>query len=256
MADWDDARAKQDDYLKSNIHNQARQALGGGRPRFSPFLEEREQALARQSLNRDSCQSFLFFGGAEGCERMVLGVFPEGVSPEPSAFPIRAVRITSTGDAALSHRDYLGSLMALGIERDCIGDIAVTGRAAVVFLLEKAALFVTLNLTRIGRCAVVLEEIACDGITVEQETVELSGTVSSLRLDCVLSLLLNKSRRVAEEAIAARLVKVSGLEAASGAKRLSPGAVIVVRGVGKFILGEECRKTKKDRLFITIQKLV
>lgn len=255
MAEKDQRR--QDEYFKSNIHNLIGQAVDRGYPRFSLFLEEREVPMAEEILRHNRWENYLFSGGVEGCERVMLGVFPEEFPPDAGMFPITALEIRHKApDVRLSHRDYLGALMSLQIKREHIGDIVVKEDSAVVFLSDSVAEFVRQNLDRIGRCSVSITDADRDSVEIRREFQTISGTVSSLRLDCIVAMLLNKSRRIAEEALQAGRVKVNGSEVQNGAKQLSPGDVISLRGSGKFILGDDCKRTKKDRLFITIQKLV
>lgn len=247
---------KQDDYFKSNINNFIEQAVLRSSPRFSEFFDERQRGMAEEILRHNKWDRFLFFGGADGCERVMLGVFPETVSAEEARFPILAFQIVNTAGETLSHRDYLGALMSLQIKREKIGDIVVEGNRATVFVARDIAPFLQLNLTKIGRCAIRLHPVELGQVTVKREYEPVQGTVSSLRLDCVVAFLLNRSRRVAEEAIASHLVKVNGTEASSGARQLAHGDTVVIRGKGKFLLNGEIRKTKKDRLFLTVNRLV
>ena len=84
-------------------------------PVFSEFLSEGEAACAEKFLRYICCDRYRFFGGYEGAQRVVLCVFPEYCEPEDSEYPIRLVRFDSRAAGGLSHRDYLGSLMGMGI---------------------------------------------------------------------------------------------------------------------------------------------
>ena len=104
---------------------------------FSRFYDGGEQAVLMDSklFSGSEC---CFFGGEESCERRILGVFPEWEEPSYEAYPLKAVRISFSYKKELSHRDYLGSLMGLGIERNRIGDIFVYDDGAVVFVHDRA----------------------------------------------------------------------------------------------------------------------
>lgn len=250
---------KQDAYLRSNIQNLIDQADHYDRPSFSNFLDEREQELAREILRHNRWQAWCFYGGIEGCERQMLGVFPDGVPVGTEAFPLAALEVNVRfPDPQLNHRDYLGSLMALQIRREHLGDIVVEPRRAIVFVSAHMADFITQNLNTVGRCPVVVRHTSPEdlaGLTNHPTFEELQGTVSSLRLDCIVAFVLKKSRKIAEEVIASGKVKVNGLEALNGARPLSFGDKLSIRGSGRFILGEENKRTKKDRLFIVVRKL-
>ena len=80
--------ARQDDYLRSNIQNMVQLAENQYYPRFSAFLDERQQTIAEQVLRRLACTNYLFYGGADHCDRLMLGVFPSDMEPDPTLFPI------------------------------------------------------------------------------------------------------------------------------------------------------------------------
>lgn len=247
--------SRQDDYLRSNIQNMVQSAERQYYARFSLFLDERQQALTEQVLRRLSCTNYLLYGGAEHCERLMLGVFPSGMELDSTLFPIVPLVARSLKET-FSHRDCLGSLMGLGIKRASVGDIWVNGTAAVLFLTEDVADFVRSALFRIGRIPVSVESPREEELfrTVSYE--ERSGTVASLRLDCIAAFIMSKSRTQACALIAAGLVSVNRVPVTQPAKQLSPGDQIVIRGFGKCYLGTQIRTTRKDRLSITIQKLV
>lgn len=148
--------------------------------------------------------------------------------------------------------------MALQIRREHLGDIVVEPERAIVFVSEHMADFMIQNLHEIGRCPVTVRRAAPDDVeslTRQQEFEDIRGTVASLRLDCIVAFVLHKSRKIAEEVLAAGRVKVNGLEAVNGSRQLSFGDKISIRGSGRYILGEENKRTKKDRLFIVVRKL-
>lgn len=245
---------KQDDYLRSNVGNLILSARTGYRPRFTSFLDERQREIAQELLNHYRCESYLFYGGTEGCGRVMLGVFPDGEEADPGQFPIAALRVSPKGKTTtLTHRDYLGALMSLQIKRETIGDILPEEDGAVIFVNEDIAEFIRLNLAEIGRCSVKVEECAGEITARTQEFDEITGTVPSLRLDCVVALVMRKSRSIAVRAIESGLVRLNYVETENAAKQLSGGDVISIRGLGKFILTDEIRTTKKERNLITVQ---
>lgn len=246
---------KQDDYLKSNISNLILAVRGSDRPRFTSFLDERQQVLAHGLLNHYRCENSLLFGGAEECGRKMLGVFPDGMESERGLFPIAVLRVDfwSKEPVVLTHRDYLGALMGLQIKREVIGDILTDEMGAFLFVSADIADFVRLNLDEVGRASVKVAQHKGEISIKPQEFDEITGTVSSLRLDCVCALLMKKSRSIASRTIESGLVRVNYLETENVSKQLSGGDVISIRGMGKFILTNEIRSTKKERNLITVQ---
>ena len=90
-------------------------------PKFSGFLDLRQQKIAQYVASSVKADSFVFFGGFENAERKMFGVFPDYIIDKNSQFPIDCIEISHS--RPLSHRDFLGSLMSLGIKREIIGDI-------------------------------------------------------------------------------------------------------------------------------------
>ena len=95
--------------------------------RFSAFLTEGEAALAERFLRYGGFSHFMMWGGFEGAQRVMLGVFGEYEEPMAEEFPLAAVKFRFRECDSLSHRDFLGSLMSLGITRNQIGDIILLG---------------------------------------------------------------------------------------------------------------------------------
>ena len=93
------------------------------RPSFVGFLDERQALLALKAAERQSDVRFALEGGYEGAARVMFGAFPPFAEPEWEAFPLEAVTVCFRAGAQLSHRDLLGSLMSLGVERDVLGDL-------------------------------------------------------------------------------------------------------------------------------------
>lgn len=245
----------QDEYLKANISNMIKAAVYKNQVRFTDFLDEAQQAEAERYLKKEGYYSYLFFGGAEDCVRRALAVFPTDISLEADSFPISAVRVEYSNKCELSHRDFLGSLMGLSIQRCCVGDIIVGDGRTIIFVVEHMADFIIMNLTRVGKNNVSAALGSGDEIVKTQEFIELAGTVSSLRLDCIVAFLLSKSRDVAADAIAAQLVSVNCFLTDDLSYSVKPGDTVVIRKKGKFIIGEETKLTKKGRLYITAKQL-
>ena len=247
---------KEDAFFRSHIQNLIVQANARTAPRFSSFLDERQASMAEEILRHNRCsEPGLFFGGAEDCERVMLGVFPEEIPQDTGCFPIAAIHVRVPGPA-LTHRDYLGSLMALQIKRETLGDIVRQGDGAILFAAESVAAFICLNLERIGRSSARAETVTDFRLERSGRWEERVGTVSSMRLDCIAALLMNKSRGMAAEAIEAGLVRINGLECLSVSRQVDPEDRITIRGYGRFLLDGGEKRTKKDRILLTVRKQV
>lgn len=193
----------------------------------------------------------VLFGGIEDASRQMVAFISEYDEPD---FPISAVRIYSPRIKSLSHRDFLGSILGLGIKREKCGDIVILENECYAITHRDIASFIASNLTKVGREGVKCEECGLSDIKLPEKSFEpVTGTVATLRLDAVVSLFAGKGRSQAAELISAGFVFVNGILAGKNDMRLNEGDVISVRGYGKASL-EIGGKSKKDRTFITLNK--
>ena len=193
----------------------------------------------------------VLFGGTEDSERQMVAFIDEY---DDADFPIGAVRVTSPALKNLSHRDFLGSVLGLGIKREKCGDIIICDDVCYIILHRDIASFVASELVKVGRVGVKCTECALSDIILpEKSFTPISGTVASLRLDAVVSHFAGKGRSRAAELISAGFVFVNGILCEKNDMHLADGDTISVRGCGKATL-EVSGKSKKDRIFITLHK--
>ena len=194
-------------------------------------------------------QEPVLFGGFEGAERQMVAFVPEYEEP---CFPISALKLTSPMLKSLTHRDYLGSVLGLGIKREKCGDIIMGENSSYIILSDDICSYAATNLTKVGRVGVKAEEVSLSEIVLPERSFKsLSGTVSSLRLDAVSSLFYGKGRSKAAEIISGGLVFVNGILSSKSDMKLKDGDVISIRGKGKATLSVG-GTSKKDRIFITL----
>ncbi len=240
-------------YLSVHIADMQRLAQKSGVPRFSAFLNEREAIVAERAVRGSLC----FYGGYEGAMRKVCGVlegtYAQDLPPE-DIFPVQAVTFSFRKSDRLTHRDFLGALLALGIDRKLLGDILVAEGYAVVFLLDTAGQLV-LGVDKIGKTGVTAES----GITKplpEQKTQKIETTVSSLRLDCIVSAAANTSRERSAALIRSGMVNADFSPCTNVSAEVKENTVISIRGSGRFRLTGISGETRKGRIRITIEKYV
>lgn len=221
-------------------------------PKFLGFLTPDELSVALKCLNNS--ERYDFFGGYEGAERVLLGFMPDWC--EELVYPITALSFKYRECDKLTHRDFLGSLMALGINRETVGDILVSDGRAVVFLLNETAKFVLSQISKIGRVGVTVSEGFTEPLPNAGKKQEMSVTVASLRLDCVVSALCSLSRKEASQKIADGLVFVNSICIQKPTHTLASGSKVTVRQKGRFeiISGEE--HSKKGRIILRYSKYV
>ena len=230
--------------------------------RYTDFLSPSEAAeglkAAREVSGRNAAYTgnVRAFGGAEGCERVMLrfGDPEEFGYEEP--FPIRIVRARTPGKFSdeLTHRDYLGALMNLGIRRDTVGDIRLDGNDAWIFAEEAVAPFIVENLTRVKHTAVrcVIEEALPDDVLPKREPVSVNA--ASPRLDGILAHLLHQSRGKTKELFAQHAVLLNGYECTSESEVPKENDVIVVRGYGKFLYRGVTGRTRKGGVVMELER--
>lgn len=244
-------------FLSAHITDLAEISRRTGVPRFSRFLNEREMIVARQAARTVNADP-IFFGGYDGAARTMCGFF-EGTyaeeMPEQSKlelFSLRAVTFLFRSCDKLSHRDFLGSILNIGLERSVLGDILTGEDHAVVFCLETAAQPV-LDLTKIGRVGVKAES----GITKELPKAKfetLDRTVSSLRLDRLVAACANLSGDRSASLIKSGQVSADFSVCLNVSSIIKESTVLSIRGHGRFKIKEIVGETKKGKIRVLIEK--
>lgn len=250
------ARNDEERFLMRHVEDLARTAYSRGIARYSGFLSDREQDLARAALGRAGVQEgFRFEGGWPEAERKVLCLEPEDCF---GSVPVCCVRLQCRalpGAVLPAHKDYLGSLMGLELRREALGDIVLPENepgTAYVFALEPAARLICRELFQAGRTELTTRRLEADEVpefpVAERE--RRTATVSSLRLDAVLSAMLHCSRGVASELIEAGRVEINHLPQDKPHAAVYQDDVFTVRGKGRYRLTALPGKSKKERLII------
>lgn len=199
---------------------------------------------------------YCFMGGYSYAERQVL-VF--GYDEAYIDCPICALKISvKTGiGRLLTHRDFLGALLGLGIKRETVGDIILKNFGAYVLVTKEISEFICCHLTSIGRYhKIEVEEIPFDQMEIEPPKVkECLTTVSSLRIDVIFAAAFNLSRAEVAKYLQNDKGKLNGISAKTS-QLMKVGDIGTLRGYGKIRLATVGSTTKKDRLHITIEKYI
>ncbi len=238
--------------LISHILDLAERCGRAGAVMYSPFLNPKEFKLAESRCRGDF--TIKAFGGYDDAERRLMALCPNGAD-EPD-YPLCAVRLVAKDGTVYSHRDYLGAVLSLGIKREKVGDIITKEDCAIVFCHSDVAEFICLNLNKVASGSVVCTLCRAEEIVVERRFNVKSASVASLRLDCVLSAAIGKSREVSCELIGKGLVQLNYDIAKSASVRVQSGDVISARGYGKLIVETDNDTTRKGRVKITIKHFV
>ncbi|MBQ7751590.1 MAG: hypothetical protein IJR79_01290 [Clostridia bacterium] len=241
-----------DDIFLNKMRDVARLCDKYRTARFSAFLDAREQELLK-----NNGISGTLFGGYEGAERRVLGVFPDWQEVCFSEYPIDLIKFTPKFDISLSHRQYLGTILSLGIERDKIGDILAEPEFSYVFLSSDISEFVAENVKKVGRCGVFAEFADIKSCQMPQKKFEIiSAIVASMRLDAVISGILNKSRNDVKNMILSGRVSVNHFETEKTDFIVKEGDLLSIRGFGRAEIFEIGNKTRSDKIHITYKKYI
>lgn len=220
---------------------------------FSRFYDGAEQVILKD--NKLINQGAFLYGGHTECERKILGVFPDWQEPDTEEFPISLIKISLGFSKNLTHRDYLGSLMGLGIERDRIGDIVVCDKEAYVFVHNSVSDYVINNLKKIGSCGVKLCYHNINDFVYPEGKYTLNNVVvASTRLDAVVGAAANLSRSKAANLIEKDKVSVDHRPINDCSKKVNQGELLSIRGFGRYQVEQINGETRSGRLHLTIKK--
>lgn len=224
---------------------------------FTEFLSLDEQS-ALKSIERELC-FFTLFGGASGCERVIARFGNPDEFGYEEDFPVVALKIQpklKKFSDELTHRDFLGSLMNLGIERKYLGDIIVKDNCAYVFIIEKFKDYIIENLSKVKHTVITIEvaQKIPEGELFITESISIP--VSSLRLDCLIAGVYNLSRSQVTELFLAKKVFVNGRLIENISHLPKEKDVISLRGFGRFIFSSTGGTSKKGRIYVNLEKFV
>ena len=250
------ARSPEDDALLARVLDKYELRQKSGAMQHSRFLSERDRLCCEPVLRELEAEA-LFWGGYAEAERTVL-IFPADwqtaeTACSGSASPLAVLRASWRSGEELSHRDFLGALMGLGIERDMVGDILPRPGSCDIVLLREIAPYVLQNLSSAGRASLTLAETE-EAEAREAEFRLLRDTVASVRLDAVVGCGFGLSREKASAAIRAGKVFLNGLECLKPDRSVEAGSRITLRGLGKMELSEVGGLSRKGRTQIVIKR--
>lgn len=222
---------------------------------YTPFLSLSQQQVFHAITHEISYAGYAMEGGAPDCERkMIRFGSVENLGYEEN-FPIACLEmqpVTPKFADALTHRDFLGAIMNLGIERATIGDIFVEEKRGILFCQEIIAPYLLENLYQVKHTAVrcrILEEAAAIQ-TAEPE--EVSVTVSSARIDSVIAKLYHISRSESLNLFRAGRIFVNGITMENNSYQLKEADAVTVRGYGKFLYYGKSGETRKGKERVSV----
>ncbi len=224
---------------------------------FSGFLVPAEQALLYEMEQELSFVPWTLFGGGESCERAMVRFGNEAMLGYDEPFPIVCLVVKPLHPKfaeALTHRDFLGALMHLGIARDVLGDIVVREHVGYVFCETGMAAFLKENLGKVRHTSVLCEIAQQCPAEVAPELVPEELVVSSSRADAIVAKAYRLSRSESVLLFRAKRIFVNGRQYENNSGVLKAGDIVSVRGYGKFVFDGTFHETKKGRIRVKIQR--
>jgi RNA-binding protein YlmH len=260
------AQSKDDKMLLAQLADRVRQCSDAYMITNSSFLDLRQRSVAEGMLRYQGSLHYEFYGGYEDADRTVAVFLPEYIdgsaeeyfAKNPEDNPLTVLRATlSKGSPHLTHRDYLGSMLGLGIKREVTGDILVREDGADIVVLKDIACYIMTNMEKAGRARLRLTEVSISELIRPESTVkEIVKSVSQTRLDSVVAAIYGLSRGKAMEAVTSGIVYVNDVEAGKPERHVDAGDKIVLRGRGKAVIKSTDGRSAKGKTVIVADRYV
>lgn len=252
------ARDGEERILLARVLDKMQLAGERGVPAVTPFLSPHERDGVERLIREMGSPRHRFTGGIDQAERCVCAFLPDWMEEFPSDgedAPMTALRAVWSGGTALTHRDFLGALMGMGITREKVGDILVGQGSCDMIVLKEIAPFLLQSMDSAGRCRLSLSEVPLSEVQQPPcKVVQRRDTVASLRLDAVMSSGMGISRGKAADLISAGRVTLNWRECTRPDKPVAEGDTISCRGLGKCVLKEVGGESKKGRILIGMER--
>ncbi|MBQ0064676.1 MAG: RNA-binding protein [Firmicutes bacterium] len=237
----------QDDFI-AKIRDQFHVATSFNKPVLTSFLSLPEQNIVEQICPKDLY--VCFNGGYENAERKIACITPMEEMYDSDLVILEATY--NSNFRQIQHKDVLGSLLHLGLEREVLGDICIEEDRIVVFVKEQIADFIQMNCTNIARMNIQFERVDFVDVTGPKKQ-ELIINVSSLRMDAIVASLAHCSRKEAALKIKQGFVKLNDVILETN-QQLCHNDFVSIRKVGRFQYIEIVNTTKKERLMLKFEK--
>ena len=246
------SKDKEEQVFLSNVCDKLIQSIDENKLRHTNFLDTHQQSVVKTLLENVHHSNYIFDGGTEDAERKICTFLPDY---ETEMTYIKYIRAIKSKRDVLSHRDYLGSLMGLKIERDVIGDIYVHDDGADIIVLSDIAEYILLECSKAGRKTLELQLINKEDVKEGNDNrQEMRITVSSERLDAIVANAFNLSRSKSSEYIQSGRVLLNTFECTKINKVIKENDKITIRGKGKVVISEMKGLSKKGKQIIEIVK--
>ena len=228
------------------------------------FLTTYQREIIQKELNKIKFKNYIFFGGYEEAESKILIIYPDKLTEEIIKNNlkdlIKAIKIELPKEleGKFNHRDYLGVVMQAGLKRDRIGDIIVYKDKSYIFVLKENAEYIKETLKQFSRFnKAKVEIINYEDVEIkEPEFQEMRITVSSFRLDNIVSEIIRISRSKAEELLKNEKVFLNSKLEVRSTISVNENDILAIRGFGKYIIWKFLGSNKKGKNIITVKKYI
>ncbi len=242
-----------DEQLKKRFRELADRAEIRRSVTYSDFLTLDEQSI----LNSSGIKTpFVLYGGYPSAERRVACFNCNYENSAGEESPVRCVRIKPVAPKfadELSHRDFLGTLMGLGIRRETVGDIIIYENTGYVYCLPKIAEYISQNVDRVKHTSVKCEAVdspPADSTALPEKQMII---VPSERLDAIVAAVYKLSRASSQTLFQEGRVFINGRQTNNTSYLARENDIVSVRGFGRFIFCGTAGKTKKERLKVNVR---
>lgn len=241
----------------SQISDFAERALKLQEPQWTDFLEPPDREQAQAVLGWNPKVRYNSWGGYSKAERRRIVIYPDYYIVETIQPALAFLEISTKSPEPLSHRDYLGAILSMGLKREKFGDLLINSSGCQLVLVPEMVNFLKTHLSKVGNHPVVLEEIDPEQLNPpEQREKIIRSTVASLRLDAIAGLGFGESRTKMVKEIRSERVKVNWKVEKNPDAVLEPATVISIRGRGRVIFKEITGTSKKGRIGIVLVRML
>ena len=240
-----------EELLKKRFRELAQKCYQNNQYTFTGFLSLSDLACFYEMERELSYVPYTVWGGSELCERVMLRFGSEEELGYVEDFPITCIQakpLSPKFSDDLTHRDFLGALMNLGIERGTLGDIFLVENIAYIFCMENMAEFIMENLGKVKHTSVLCERAKAVPALSDKDRQEVKIQISSERIDAVVSKVYRLSRSEALELFRQKKIFVNGRQCENNSQLVKSGDIISVRGYGKFEYSGMQNTSKKGKI--------
>ncbi len=228
-----------------------------GRYCYTDFLSISDKVYLKEAgINGNDSAIVDTFGGAQYCDRVIFRFGNSMDIGYEEEYPIRIIQVIpkTSNFRQIEHRDILGTVMGLGLERSKIGDIKLSQNEAYIFALENIADYIIQNVTQINKMPVscnIVDEVSEEIIN---SFTDMDCVAASLRVDCIAGTLTKKSRTASVDLIKEKKFMVNGIIPLKTSSLIKDGDIIVIRGYGKFMYDGVSGNTGNGNLHLKFRK--